>query len=597
MSDRRPGVERARAGRRAERRPAVAQGTVAAFARLAVRRLGAEWRATAFYSYGLNRPRPSGLAVAPKDFRPVDAEIGRQILLGRMILAGVTMEIGVGGDPWDAPSPSRGFAVELHRFTWLPSLLAQGRAGAEEGLRLILDWERMFAKVSPFVWGAEIIERRVFNLACGMKRLIERCSDVEAAHLIAALARQSRHLLKLDGGPLRRAERAAVAAMVGTALAGKAGAALTAKATPKLIDALAVAVLPDGGLKSRSPEQGLELLFDLLALDDALLQRGREAPTAVARSIDRLTAAVRFFTLGDGRLGAFQGGEAAGPQRIAAALAHDDGESRAGAYLPHAGYHRLAGRSLLMMVDAGVPAEGPWSLDACAQPLALEITCGTDRLVANTGWSADSQGAQALRLTDGGSTACVGDGSAGHPLGGLMARALGPRLVGAARRVDARRHESEAGLWLELCHDGWIGRYGLIHERRLFLDPRLDELRGEDRFAPAADASSADRRAQNYAVRFHLPPEVQVSLARDRRSVLLRGPSNRGWWFRNDAPDVFLEASTYFEDHLPKRGAQIVLKGPIAAAGALVRWKLTPVDPADPRSGLRPQANPGQAAT
>jgi uncharacterized heparinase superfamily protein len=343
--------------------------------------------------------------------------------------------------------------------------------------------------------------------------------------------------------------------------------------------------LPDGGLKSRSPEQGLELLFDLLTLDDALLQRGREAPQAVARRIDRLTGAARFFTLGDGRLAAFQGGEAAQTLRIAAALAHDDGEGRAPAFLSHTGYHRLAGRTLHLMVDTGVPAQGPWSLTACAQPLAIEITGDGDRLIANSGWSADAQGTPALRLTDGGSTATVGDGSAGHPLGGLMARALGPRLVGGARRVDAKRQESEAGLWLELSHDGWADRFGLIHERRLFLDPRHDELRGEDRFQPVREARSATRRAPSFAVRFHLPPEVQVSLARDKRSVLLRGPSNRGWWFRNDAPDVLLETSTYFEDRLPRRGAQIVLKGPIAPAGARVRWKLTPVDPADPRSG------------
>jgi uncharacterized heparinase superfamily protein len=96
-------------------------------------------------------------------------------------------------------------------------------------------------------------------------------------------------------------------------------------------------------------------------------------------------------------------------------------------------------------------------------------------------------------------------------------------------------------------------------------------------------------------VRFHLPPGVQVSLARDKRSVLLRGPSNRGWWFRNDAPDVLLQASTWFEDHLPKRGAQIVLKGPVAATGARVRWKLTPVDPGDPRSGIKTEAAVPQA--
>jgi uncharacterized heparinase superfamily protein len=303
-------------------------------------------------------------------------------------------------------------------------------------------------------------------------------------------------------------------------------------------------------------------------------------------SIDRLTQASRFFTLGDGRLAAFQGGEAASPDRVRAALAHDDGEGRVQSALPHTGYERLVGRTLLVMVDAALPAKGDFSLTACAQPLAMEITAGGDRLIVNAGWSPDAQGPQALRLTQGGSTAGLGDAAAGRILSGITAKGLGPRLVRGPTRIEAHRQENEGGLWLELSHDGWVERFGLVHERRLFLDPRMDELRGEDRFEPASD-TPLGRHPLSYAVRFHLPPEVQVSLARDKRSVLLRGASNRGWWFRNDAPDVLLEASTEFQDRHARRGAQIVLKGPVSGAGVRVRWKLTPVDPADPHSGLK----------
>ena len=42
-------------------------------------------------------------------------------------------------------------------------------------------------------------------------------------------------------------------------------------------------------------------------------------------------------------------------------------------------------------------------------------------------------------------------------------------------------------------------------------------------------------RPAEFAVHFHLHPDVQVSLARDNRSALIRGPSNRGWRFRSDA--------------------------------------------------------------
>jgi uncharacterized heparinase superfamily protein len=543
------------------------------------RRIEGEWSGARVYRLTLNSRGAAGFVAGPRDFRPADPDLGRQILAGRFVLSGATMETGPGGDPWNRPSPSRLFATQLHRFAWAPDLLSIGEAGSRELFRLFMAWREVFDQVSPFAWSPDILGRRVFNLACATRRLGGVGSDAEVQILAESLAAQARQLLRLGMGPPGGAERSAAAAVAGAALGGQVGEAILRKALPRLSQALVVTVLPDGGLKTRSPEGGLELLLDLLTLDDVLLQRGREAPVEVARAIDRLSAALRFFTLGDGRLAAFHGGESGDPARIDAARAHEDGEAKPFGYAPHSGYHRLAGKTLQAIVDAAAPARSGWSTAACAHPLAIEVTAGRDRLIVNPGWSPDAAGPQAMRLTAGASTATLGEGSAGQPMTGFLARALGPRLVGAPDRVEARRNENEGGVWLELAHDGWARSLGLLHERRLFLDPGADELRGEDRFAPAAEIPAGAARYTPYAVHFHLHPDVQVSETREQ-SVLLRGPSGRGWWFRNDAQEVTLEPSAWFEKGSPRRSAQIVLRGHASStAGARVRWKLTPVDP------------------
>jgi uncharacterized heparinase superfamily protein len=218
----------------------------------------------------------------------------------------------------------------------------------------------------------------------------------------------------------------------------------------------------------------------------------------------------------------------------------------------------------------------------------LEITCGADRLISNAGWSPDALGPQALRLTDAGSTASLRERSCGRLLSGFLGRVLGPRLVDGARVVQARRNENDEGVWLELEHDGWMREFGVAHERRLYLDAALDELRGEDRFRAADETIAGRQRSATFAIRFHLPADVQVSLARDQRSVLLRGRSNRGWWLRNDAPDVSLEPSLTFHNKRAQRGSQVVLKGRLHPVdGARVRWKLTPVEPQDLKGAHR----------
>jgi len=551
-------------------------------------RLVNEWVTTPIYAASLGRRPVTGLAAGARDFRPVDLDLGGDLLKGRIRLAGQTLLLADGAETWEARNPSRAFAVELHRFAWLPSLIGQGVAGETEALRLCLDWIRAFERISPFVWSPETLERRVFNLACAAPKLTQRASDLEAGRLLTSLARQAGHLLRAADGPLRAIERTATGALAGVVLAGPRGERLMIKGLRALDRNLAVGLMPDGGLRSRNPDQALELLFDLLTLDDALLARGLEAPLSLSRAIDRLTQSVRFFTLGDGRLSAFHGGSAAPAQSVGAATAHDDAEGPVYGSLPYSAYQRMNGRALTVMVDAGPPAAGAWSLSACAQPLALEITGGPDRLVTNAGWTPDGAAAQAFRLTPAGSTAAVDGASSGRVLGGLAAKALGPRLVDAAAHVDVRRNENERGVWIELSHDGWAERFGLVHARRLFLDPDRDELRGEDRFEPVDGAAPRRTRTSSYTVHFHLPGEVQASLARDRRSILLRGPSNRGWWLRNDAPDVLLEPCTYFQDHAAHRGVQVILRGPINADhGGRVRWKLTPVEPGDHRAPSR----------
>lgn len=536
-----------------------------------------EWYGSGPHRLVIALPRANGLSARPHDPRPTDPERGRKILAGTLALDGGSLRLGPDGDPFDTASPSRRFAVSLHRFDWLPDLVFAGSDGARRALRLLDDWRRVFGKWNAFSWSPECLERRVFHLACAARSLAAEGSDAEIADLTQDLARQARHLVEIRNSPERALERAAVAALAGCVLAGKPGERLIDRSLKALARHIDRMVLPDGGHATRSPEAGVELLFDLLTLDDALGQRGRPSPEALSRAIDRLSTAARFFTLGDGHLAAFHGGEAIAPARIAAALAHDDAGPRPLNAAPHSGYHKMVGGSIEVIADCGPPPAGPLSAHACAQPAAVEIICAKDRLITSCGWSPEAAGAHAFRLSDAASTVSVGDGSAGRPLSGFRARALGPWLVDGAETVDAKRHDDVGGVWLDIVHDGWR-HVGLTHARRLFLDAVNDELRGEDSLIPLAAEpdASGPRRYLPFAVRFHLHPEARASIARDGKSVLIRGPNNIGWWLRNDAVDVEIAPSAHFDHGLARKAGQVVLKSQVRPeVGAKIRWKLT----------------------
>jgi uncharacterized heparinase superfamily protein len=554
-----------------------------------------EWQGSPLHLSGLDRPRAEGWAAGPKDTRPTDPIMAGAIVGGVFSLGGDTLAATAGSDPWTRASPSQRFALALHRFDWLPSLMSVGEAGQREGLRLTLAWERVFGRWNRFSWRPGVLERRVFNLACAGRTMTASASQAERLAISRSLARQARQLLGLPKAPPRAAEQLTVVAVAGVALAGAAGERLLKDSLTRLAPALDETVRPDGGHASRSPQAGLELLFDLLALEDGLSQRGAAPPDAVARAIDRLTAALAVLTLSDGRLVALQGGETCGRDRVAAARVHGQGGEAEltipADETPRAGYQRLNAPGLQVVVDAAAPAQGPWSLGACGQPMALEVVCGRDRLITSSAWSPEAAAPQALRMAGGASTVSIGLGHVGAPPDGFAGRALGPRLIGAVRAVTCSRRENEAGVWVDLAHDGWVRQAGLIHERRLFLDKTAHELRGEDRFVPTGPPRPA---SLPIAIYFHLHPDVTAVLARDQRSVLLRGASEIGWWLRNDAGEVSIENSMHLEDGRPRRAEAVVLRARLRAdRGGRVRWKLALAEPLQAETPSQVAAEPG----
>ena len=544
--------------------------------RLATRQLWIELYGLPGYHLTLKSGRVEGFAVSPRDFRPLKDEAPRPLLAGKLTLAGLTLDATGPADLWNQPTPSRAFAVELHSFSWLPEMMASGERGPREALDLILAWDDQFRKWSPFSWEPDILGRRAYHLACAGRRLSQVAREDERLRLTDILTRQTRQLMRPPGGLMGKAERLTAAAIAGCALSGPTGLKLRKRALGRLPHALDITVAEDGHHASRSPEMGLELLLDLLTLDDALAQLSEPTPPSVARAISVLTVGLRLLTLPDGRLAAFQGGGPSSAARVAAARAHDD-EPAAPDTGTVGGLVRLSSPLLTLMVDVDAPARGAWSMAACGQPAALEVLCGHDRLFTSAGWSPKALDRQALRLSPAASTLTLGEQPLGEPLGGWKGELLGPRLVGPTLHVERDHREADGAVWLEVGHDGWEPLYGLKHQRRLYLDQRLDEIRAEEQLTPAENQPEGLRIAAPYALRFQLDPGVQASLARDKRSILLRGRSGRGWWFRSDGPDIAVEPGVYIEDGISRRSLQIVVRGSARTdAETKIRWKLYP---------------------
>jgi uncharacterized heparinase superfamily protein len=78
---------------------------------------------------------------------------------------------------------------------------------------------------------------------------------------------------------------------------------------------------------------------------------------------------------------------------------------------------------------------------------------------------------------------------------------------------------------------------------------------------------------QRFAIRFHLHPEVQVSLTESGRAALLRLGDGTGWRFRSDSDAVTLEDSVFFGSGSARRTNVLVISGQTEGSGdTVVRW-------------------------
>jgi len=522
--------------------------------------------------------RSERLVIAPQDLRTADPTRASEIYGGRFAFAGKIV-ICDGRSPFEMTPPSEDWADTLLSFGWLRHLRAAESAITRANARALVDeWIELQGSWHPLAWQPEILARRVIAWLTHAPLIL---NDVDVGfyrRFLRTLTRQVRYLRSTapdtrDGVPRLQAR----IALTYAALCMADQFDHLRKATRHLVAELERQILPDGGHVSRNPGALIELMLDLLPLSQVFAARNVPPPPALLNAIDRIMPMLRFFRHGDGRFALFNGMGPTEPDLIATILAYDDTHGASLPNAPHSGYQRLeAGRAVLIM-DTGRPPPIDLSADAHAGCLSFELST-KHRIVVNCGMPeiGKANWRDVARATAAHSTVTFNDASSCRFLDARSFRRLfGSPIVDGPRTVEVQREDHDNGLSLRTSHDGYLQRFGIVHQRSLVLAPDGNRLDGEDQFYPAEGDVLANKTLDKFAVRFHLHPRVGATRQADGHSVVLALPDNEVWTFDAYEHQVALEESVYLAGQDgPRRTFQIVIFGE-ARATPRVAWSFS----------------------
>jgi len=529
------------------------------------------WR-TPLHALRLKGRFPLKLLGVPTDPVPGDARAGTAIRAGHFLHRGLKLPLGELDFAALTVAPT--FADYLHSFAWLRDLAATGSRADSTPIAeaVVRHWLGTHGEtVSEPAWKADNTAWRILFWASHAPLILSSSDLVYRSAVLNHLARAARHLDRVaDKTRPGTGQMVAWVGIVAASLLMPGGEPRQVFGEAGLRKVLETSFYADGGNISRSPQAQLDAIMALSMLVKIYDMRRMEVPPFIQEVLARAVPALLGLVHSDGGMGSWQGSGATSAAYVQAIVDASGVRTRPLKQARDWGYQRLVANKVVLLADAAPPPIARVTEAGCASTLAFELSDGAERIVVNCGGAAltgatiPADLARGLRTTAAHSTLILADSNSTAILSN---GSLGKGVT----EVELDRRETPQGSRLEMSHDGYARRHGLIHRRLLILSPNGRELRGEDLLLPAP--RSRRKGDKGFALRFHLGAHISASLTADKLGALLRINGGPLWQFRTSEGGLDIEQSLWVDgEGRPHPTEQLVVTGTAPAGGASIGW-------------------------
>ena len=235
------------------------------------------------------------------------------------------------------------------------------------------------------------------------------------------------------------------------------------------------------------------------------------------------------------------------------------------------GYSILKNKNIILAMDIGSNPDKKFSENYQGGPLSFEFFFQGNKLICNSGYYQDHnhQLNRISKSTATQSTVILDNSSVCN----FTKTKYGTNIINKGFKTFNKNIINEKNFWsIKASHDGYLSKYGVIHERTLDIYTEKNKIIGKDKLIKKNNFKSS-----NFEIRFHLMPDTKVTKTQDGKSVLIE-LENSGWRFSSSLGHIGIETGLYFgKKNTYKENQNIFISGVTQKEDQIIEWELNKI--------------------
>ena len=203
------------------------------------------------------------------------------------------------------------------------------------------------------------------------------------------------------------------------------------------------------------------------------------------------------------------------------------------------GYSIQKNKRIALVMDVGPSPEKKFSRDYQSGALSFEIISSGNKIICNSGYFQNYKHKlnELSKSTATHSTLIIDNNSS------CKLRKIGNKssIIEQGLKILNKSSVFEKNYWNVIAsHNGYLKKYGIIHERKIEFFPEHNKFIGTDTLIKKKNYKSI-----NFEIRFHLQPSSKIMKTQDSKSIFIE-VDNEGWKFTCNNHEINLETGLYF---------------------------------------------------